>query len=472
MTNPVSLTAATNDDIMANASIRSPSSRKFRVLILFSDTGGGHRASAQALSAALHQLYPSHVQVDMLDFFVDITRGPFANFPAQYAYMAKHPWMWNLTYHFAKTPPGRFSTELALSMLGAGRIRNVFKQYAPDLILSVHPLVNTVSLRVLNRLNPGTPFVTVVTDLAGAHPTWFNKRADMIYVPIDECAKLALDSGVPRNRITIHGLPVRKDFWSPARPQEELREELGIMMDVPAVLLIGGGDGVGGLKAITEHVVNALHEASDTPAQLVVICGKNAQLCEYLSTKSWPVPLIAKGYVNNMSDWMAACDIICTKAGPGTIAEALIRKLPIVVTAFLPGQEEANVKFVESQGVGVFADKPKDIASVVISWLSNPTLLKTMSERAGLLGRPAATMDIAKDMIKVTRAKIEENLQRLQRQRQMRADRANSQQLLESSSQSHLVFRLRFLLRVVFGSMLLRKVVANAERRSSLRETE
>eukprot|EP00177_Eucheuma_denticulatum_P000280 GFKZ01000473.1.p1 GENE.GFKZ01000473.1~~GFKZ01000473.1.p1 ORF type:complete len:506 (-),score=70.62 GFKZ01000473.1:1162-2679(-) len=472
---PLSATSAdAADDILtpipfetlpASVGIAS-SHRKLRVLVLSSDTGGGHRASAQALCAALEQLHPGAVHVDIVDFFVDLAGGMFSQIPEQYTYMAKRPWLWKFSYEFTKMPPGRFMSEVILNTLAYRKIRDAFIKYAPDLILSVHPLVNTLSLKILKEMRrtsgmPSVPYVTVVTDLGIAHPTWFNKRADMIYIPISRVRPIALKAGVPPQKLRQYGLPVRKDFWTAPRDKEVLRAELGLRPKIPAILVVGGGDGVGGLKAIVTQLVQRIStDLGPDQAQLVVICGKNQSLCSSLQKASWPIHLSAQGYVNNMSDWMAACDMICTKAGPGTIAESLIRGLPIILTGFLPGQEEDNVAFVTQQKVGEFAKKPKEIAEIVVRYLKDPTLLAETAQRAQALGRPQASLEIAKDLVDVACKKTQENIEIMEQQQQLRiaAGQAgtiqNPNALLDSSPESHLLFRVRFLLRVVLGSML------------------
>lgn len=449
----------------------SPSRRKLRVLVLSSDTGGGHRASAQALRAALEELYPAAVHVDIVDFWVELAAGPFVNFPKQYTFLAKRPWMWKFSYEFARFPLGRALTETMLNALGHRKVRDAFIKYAPDLIISVHPLVNTLSQKVLREMrimsgSPQVPYVTVVTDLGGAHPTWFHKNVDMTYIPSLGVRAVAEKVCMPSAKLRQFGLPVRKDFWNSPREKEALRAQLGMRPQIPAVLVVGGGDGVGGLKAIVECLAQSLVEhIGGDHVQLIVICGKNRVLRSYLQSKTWSLHLSAQGYVNNMSDWMAACDIICTKAGPGTIAESLIRALPIVVTGFLPGQEEANVKYVVSEQVGEFARKPRKIAKTVIRWLGDPELLAAMSQRARQLGRPQASIEIARDVMNVARVKIAENSEILERQRRLReAVGVNEiverpRRLLDSSPESHLLYRLRFLLRVVFGSMLVHKAL-------------
>lgn len=449
-----------------------------RILVLSSDTGGGHRASAEALRSALEKLYPSHVDVKIVDFWVDLAEGFFSKFPQQYTFLAKHPWMWKITYEVTRFPPARFLTESFFSVFAHRNIRHAFTRYNPDLIVSVHPLVNTLSQRVLKDILkrtevPSIPYVTVITDLGGAHPTWFHNQSDVIYIPTDGVRAAGLRCGIHPSTMRAFGLPVRPDFWECPPEKKELRRRLGMRQDGIAVLAIGGGDGVGGLRSIASSLATELPSKADgASVQVVVICGKNARLRTWLSERQWPVSLIPLGFVSNMSDWMAACDILCTKAGPGTIAEGLIRGLPMIITGFLPGQEAQNVKYIVDNDVGVFANKPRDIVKVIKNWLSHPDLLADMSTRAQRLGRPHASLDISADIVRVAKDRIKENISSLEKSLALKSRQAQLsiapgalspfipyRSISDTSSQSHVFFRVKFLLRFFLGSVLARNAL-------------
>ena len=82
------------------------------------------------------------------------------------------------------------------------------------------------------------------------------------------------------------------------------------------------------------------------------------------------------GFVNNMHELMGASDCIVTKAGPGTIAEAAIQGLPVMLYEYLPGQEAGNVRFVTDGHFGEFARRPRVVAATVVRWLSDAELLQ------------------------------------------------------------------------------------------------
>jgi 1,2-diacylglycerol 3-beta-galactosyltransferase len=132
------------------------------------------------------------------------------------------------------------------------------------------------------------------------------------------------------------------------------------------------------------------------PIQLVVIAGRNRALYKKLCATTWQIPVSVQGFVTNMPEWMRAADALITKAGPGTISEALAYGLPILLSGFLPGQETGNVTFVEQNGVGVLRKNPEHIARTLREWLTpgNDTLTR-LARRAQALARPRAALDIA-----------------------------------------------------------------------------
>jgi 1,2-diacylglycerol 3-beta-galactosyltransferase len=96
---------------------------------------------------------------------------------------------------------------------------------------------------------------------------------------------------------------------------------------------------------------------------------------------------------------MAASEFVVTKAGPNTIMEAFATGIPVLITHFVPGQEEGNVRFVVENGAGAYADRPDEIAAIASSWLreARPDLTR-MAQMARRLGRPAAAQEIAADI--------------------------------------------------------------------------
>lgn len=276
------------------------------------------------------------------------------------------------------------------------------QRHDADLVVSLHPLTQSLPLQCLKDMGGGTrvtPFATIVTDLGSAHPTWFHEGVDACFIPSEAIRRRAVKHGLAGAQLRQYGLPVRPSFWSEARPREQLVAELGLDADRKTVLVVGGGDGVGSLAAIVDSTAKRLGADCPGGAQLVAVCGKNAELQARLEAKSYGgVNVQVRGFVKRMSDYMEIADCIVTKAGPGTIAEAAIRGLPTMLSSFLPGQEAGNVPFVTENGFGEYSNKPKVIAKTVSMWIQDSAKLDEMASAARSAGTPDATREIAADL--------------------------------------------------------------------------
>jgi 1,2-diacylglycerol 3-beta-galactosyltransferase len=114
-----------------------------------------------------------------------------------------------------------------------------------------------------------------------------------------------------------------------------------------------------------------------------------------LESRTWPIPIFVYGFVREMPDFMRAADILVTKAGPGTISEALIAGLPMILYSRLPGQEDGNVTYVVSEGAGLWAPRPEQIVSALQSWIRRPEQRSQAAEACRKLARPNAARQIA-----------------------------------------------------------------------------
>ena len=177
----------------------------------------------------------------------------------------------------------------------------------------------------------------------------------------------------------------------PVGDKRELRRKLGWPVDKPMVLLVGGGEGMGPLGRNARAI-----DESGLDLGLAIVCGRNKKLQATLQALSWDNPAFIYGFTREMPEFMRAADVIVTKAGPGTIAEALNANLPIILYAKIPGQEDGNVTFVESEGAGVWAPKPPLVVRALTRWLSRPAEREQIIANARRIARPDAARRIAR----------------------------------------------------------------------------
>jgi len=364
-----------------------------RFLFLFSDTGGGHRASAQAVRNELDRLYGEAAQVEMVDFFKALGHWPFNRFPSWYpAMLGLNGVPWGVGYRLTdRKDLVRALTHMVWPYTHRP-FRRVLYQNPADVIVSFHGVPNYVLQMTLRRMRRHVPTMVVVLDLVTVHAAWFAPGHDLYIVPTDAAKQRALDCGLDADRLEVVGMPVRRTFVEAKDlPQREARAQLGLPDEVPVVLMVGGGEGMGPLKS----VVCALAEQSPK-AHLVVITGRNQVLYQQLSEQSFPVPLQVERFVSNMEVWMRAADILVTKAGPNTISEAFVAGLPLVLYDALPGQEEGNVDHVVDHGAGIWAPHPEEAADAVMALLSDDVRRQEMAACSRQLAHPESAEIIAR----------------------------------------------------------------------------
>jgi 1,2-diacylglycerol 3-beta-galactosyltransferase len=227
------------------------------------------------------------------------------------------------------------------------------------------------------------------------------------FCPTEELKQAAIEwgSGVAEEQFVVHGLPTRPAFWSPKEVSKvSVRNKLLLKPDLKSILLMAGGDGVGNIKAQANAIAKKLSGAP-FHSQIVVICGHNKAMEADLKSdqQKWPanVKVVVLGFTTNVDEYMMASDILITKAGPGTICEAMILGVPLILSSFLPGQEEGNVPFVVNNGIGLYTEVPADMGRMCLELLSDEKRLAAMSSKAKAMSKPDATRLIAQDICRI-----------------------------------------------------------------------
>ncbi|MDQ2991732.1 MAG: hypothetical protein M3R30_02780 [Candidatus Eremiobacteraeota bacterium] len=352
-----------------------------RVLFLISDTGGGHRAAANAIAAALDEIHEPIAFEHRIDDVATQFRFPLTQLGNAYATALKYaPVVYGALYHATN---GRRRYRL-LVRLGDPLYRKsliaLYISYRPDVIVSTHPLLNEPALRARDDAGMrAIPFVTVITDLGRVHESWLTDEANAIVVPAREVYDSARSRGVSLERLRLIGHPIHPKFDDVEGTKTEMRERLGLPADATIVLLMAGGEGGGKLY----DTAVALAKAA-LPLHLVVVCGRNEALRAKLAeiAPSLPTPLTPIGFTDRVPELFGAADLLVTKAGPGAIAEADAAELPMIVYDYVPGQELGNVEFVRENDLGAVAlGGPNDVIAAVRGLLADRRRLETIRER-------------------------------------------------------------------------------------------
>jgi len=363
-----------------------------RILFLFSDTGGGHRSAAEAIIEAIYLQYGHHFNIQMVDIFKKCAPLPLNYMPELYPKMVKVPQAWGLGYKMTNSHRrARFITASSYPYVRRS-VQKMVRQNPCDVIVSVHPLAAAPILRVLGKNRP--PFIVVVTDLVSTHALWYHHHTDLCLVPTEIARQRAIDFGMDAQKVRVVGLPVSDHFCSPPGDAFIIKQKLGWPDHLPVILLVGGGEGMGPLEKTATAI-----DAARLPAAMVIVAGRNLKLKERLQSKDWQIPTYIYGFIKEMPEFMRGADILVTKAGPGTISEALNAGLPMVIYSRLPGQEDGNVAYVVSEGAGYWAPNPAKTVEVISNWLNHPEQRKQAVQACLKLAKPQAARQIAQIII-------------------------------------------------------------------------
>jgi 1,2-diacylglycerol 3-beta-galactosyltransferase len=350
-----------------------------RVLFLISDTGGGHRSGSQAIGAALDEIDGETRYEWRIDDIATHCTFPLSQLgPAYSAALRFAPPIYGALFH-ATNGRRRYRTIVRFcEPLYRERLRDSFLMYRPDVIVSVHPLLNHAALRARADAGLRVPLITVITDLGRVHEGWLLPEADMTVVPAREVYQRALERGVPPERLRLLGHPVHPKFEDVSETKAEIRKGLGLPCNRPIALLMAGGEGGGKLLPTTLALAK-----SRLPFHLVVVTGRNAALKAKLEelAPGLPTPMTVLGFRNDVPELMRASDLLVTKAGPGAIAEASIAEVPVVVYDFVPGQERGNLDYVRTNGIGVVALTAAEVVASVTRIVHNQERLVAMRAR-------------------------------------------------------------------------------------------
>ncbi len=373
-----------------------------RALFLISDTGGGHRSAANAITAALDEIKEPFAFEHRIEDVAAHCAFPLTQLGLGYSMALRYaPPVYGALY-YATNGRRRYRALVRFcEPLYRERLRDLFLSYNPDVIVSVHPLLNHAALRA--RADAGmqhVPIVTVITDLGKVHESWLMPDADAVVVPAREVYDRALSRGISPNRLRLLGQPIHPKFDDVVGTKEELRRQLGLPEDRLVVMLMAGGEGGGKLLPTTLALAKAR-----LPIHLLVVCGRNEPLREKLEemSRSLPTPMTVLGFTDKIPEYFRAVDLLVTKAGPGSLAEANAAQLPVVVYDYIPGQERGNVDFVRHNGLGAVAiHTAGEVVRAVRSMIKTPHRLEEIRANQELVAPVRSSRRIAALIAQIT----------------------------------------------------------------------
>ncbi len=367
-----------------------------RILIATITAGGGHLQAAAALDEAWNSLRPRDTleRVDLQKFFSPLHRKIYTQ---GYVQMVAHaPELWGLV--FKKTDNPKLVRRLT-------RLRSTFPpnstrrfirhvtEFKPDIVFCTHYLPVEILAKARQKMDGKPPLVVcVVTDFE-AHALWMGEAVDLYCVAAEETRARLIARGAPAENVIATGIPIAGKF-SASPDAAPVRKRYGLRDDLPTLLVLGGGFGMGPVA----EILCELDKVSQ-PFQTLVVAGKNEELRRELAVHDRKHPTHVLGFVTNMNELMAVSDLIITKPGGLTSSEALALGKPMFILNPIPGQEAANSDFLLERGAAAKANRVEDLPFRLGQLLNSKKLL-AMGRAAAALGRPSAALDICREALR------------------------------------------------------------------------
>ena len=347
-----------------------------KIHVVFHDGGGGHRNAAVALQTiSSQQDRPWQIELvhfqeltDRLDILRKLTG---IRIQELYNRMLRNGWTLGSAYVLRLLQATIRLFHRPLVRL----LEDFWRAHPADLLISVIPHFNRAICQSWSSVYPGRPFVTLITDLADFPPRFWIEPLEEQYViaGTDRAFEQARNLGHDHAHVfRASGMILRPEFYAneSAGPLE-LRKEMGLRPDLPTGIVLFGGYGSNVMHDITERL-----DAVGMPLQLILICGRNEKLAVKLRERKWKMPVNVVGFTKEVHKLMRAADFLIGKPGPGSIAEAMVRRLPVLIecNAWTLPQERYNAEWVKEQRVGIVLKSFRGVAAGLREMLEPTTL--------------------------------------------------------------------------------------------------
>lgn len=322
-----------------------------KAVLLTCSTGQGHNSAAMAVAAALTERGFTCETQDALDFLGEnvgeAIEGAFVNIAV------KTPRAFGFMYQAGEfiSSDRRKSPVYYANALYAENLLRYLVEHEIDAAICPH-LFPAEALTYLKRKQKLTTKAFFVSTDYTCIPFLEETDMDAVFLPSAALSPLFTKRGVPEDRQVVSGIPVMEKYRR-RTSRDEARKSLDLPLDVPAYLIMTGGDGCGDPIALTRKLIE---RCKGKDMRCIVMVGRNAALGETLTRRYHGDPrVVVVPFTEQVALYMDACDVLLTKPGGISSTEAAVKGIPIIHTAPIPGCETINAQFFAERGMSILA---------------------------------------------------------------------------------------------------------------------
>ncbi|HEX8179128.1 MAG TPA: hypothetical protein VF525_06235 [Pyrinomonadaceae bacterium] len=371
-----------------------------KILIISSDTGGGHRSAAAAIVAGVQKFFSSDSYTVRVVRAIEESHGVTEKMVRLYNWVLRHRQHW-MKYVYWVVNRARPERSNFFYRRGYKYAVELFDKWCPHVVVSVHPLTQHFFARFLKEvgLAERIPLVTVVTDPCyGFWRGWACDDVRLYLVASEEARQQLIDYGIAPERIKVSGMPVHPKFEMPdERAAQAARKVLGLDPEKFTVFVNAGWVGGGNIPDIFRELVHG-----DLDVQAIFLAGKNEELraaAEQIAAHAhFPVKVI--GYSEQVEQLMQAANVMISKLGGLTTFEAFACRVPIIADATTPPmpQESGAAALIAKRGAGVLLERARDIVPTVRRMVEDTRYYANLRAATAGLAIPHSTRRIVEEI--------------------------------------------------------------------------
>ncbi|MDY0288614.1 MAG: UDP-N-acetylglucosamine--LPS N-acetylglucosamine transferase [Sphaerochaeta sp.] len=366
---------------------------------LYVDAGKGHYVPALALAEKLEKQGHKALVEDM--FLV--CNAPFwSSFcKREWRFMLRHPRLEGAFHrmHDTKATAAIFRLLVMLLRLDRGFLA-WYARTRPDFIICTNFLGANVITPIVQKHQLPIPVFVYAADVFNNPTAGFNKKLDLMYIATFIGRDLLVAKGHPPQRVKVCPFPLKSSIEDlPKMTRQEARALLGLE-DKFTVLQNFGGEGIGNTEFVYEVAKRGL------PWQVVIV-GKLTSFTKRRFANfqdQYPAfSLYTPGYINNIGEYIYACDVQLGKAGANALMESMALARPFLISDLLFAARDTPT-FLSKYRVGWSENKTRKQLDILQAYYQDTEEQTEMEQRFASLplsfSSEAFVLDILEEVAK------------------------------------------------------------------------
>jgi processive 1,2-diacylglycerol beta-glucosyltransferase len=357
-----------------------------KVLLLYITERSGHHSAALAIKKALESKDP-RVKAICINAFK--FAFPFADRIIHAIYLTvikRVPKIWEKMYDNQKLVARSHGIKRWVHHCALKKVKRLIEDFKPDAIVCTQAFPCGIVADYKKCYASQVPLFAVLTDFL-PHSFWIYDQIDNYIVHMQEAVDFLTHKGVPREKIETFGIPIDPKF-SLIHDRAEIFSNYGLKQELPVIMIMGGSHGLGPIKDILYEL-----DVADFELQIIVICGINRRLYEWVNRSNFKNRILSFKFTNDIDRLMSIVSLIVTKPGGITTAEALAKRLPMIILKPIPGQETRNTQLLIKNNVAFKVDSAAELLPVIRQ------ILQSKYSGGSILSKPQSALDIAKSIL-------------------------------------------------------------------------